>query len=217
MPVGGWDDPTKHTAPTVPPQLQPQPRPQYVYAQPATTHYLTCKVCDRGMLVPKKIFRLSTPVVAIGFILLIPSVIGMLISALMLLGSVISGAATTAAVSPRVRQEASTGMQEAGVPRRVINDVLTGRTDRVDQWINADMDTNGRVTANEVEVVRQAQQDLKGSVPRLSVYGLMSPVLGVSSILFGLASFVCGLFGWLLVMRKRVLQCQLCGAVVNAS
>jgi hypothetical protein len=28
---------------------------------------------------------------------------------------------------------------------------------------------------------------------------------------------VSGLLGWLLVMRKSVLQCDVCGAVVNAS
>lgn len=217
MPIGGWDDPAKKPAPTVQPQLQP--RPQYVYAQPATTHYLTCKVCDRGVLVPKKIFRLSTPVVVIGFILLIPSAIGMLISAFGLFGSFLAtgAAATSASPSLHSKREAIANMQEAGVPRHVISDVLAGRNDKVDEWINADVDTNGRVTANEVEVVRQAQQDLKGSIPPLSIYGLMGTTLGLSSLVFGIASFVGGLFGWLLVMRKRVLQCQLCGAVVNAS
>jgi hypothetical protein len=34
-----------------------------------------CKVCDYGDLFPKKVFRLSGPVVAIGFILLIPFVV----------------------------------------------------------------------------------------------------------------------------------------------
>jgi hypothetical protein len=34
---------------------------------------------------------------------------------------------------------------------------------------------------------------------------------------FGIAFFVSGLLGWLLVMKKRVLQCDVCGAVVNAS
>jgi len=39
--------------------------------------YIRCKVCDEGHLTPKRIFRLSGPAVAIGYILLIPSVIGM--------------------------------------------------------------------------------------------------------------------------------------------
>ena len=36
-------------------------------------------------------------------------------------------------------------------------------------------------------------------------------------IAIGIACFVGGLLGWLLVMKKRVLQCPVCGAVVNAS
>lgn len=51
--------------------------PQY---QPA------CKVCERGVLVPTKIYRMSGPVVAIGYILLIPSILGMVASALMFFG-----------------------------------------------------------------------------------------------------------------------------------
>lgn len=39
----------------------------------------------------------------------------------------------------------------------------------------------------------------------------------VSAIVVGVTSFVGGLLGWLLVMKKRVLQCDVCGAVVNAS
>lgn len=34
---------------------------------------------------------------------------------------------------------------------------------------------------------------------------------------WGTAFFVSGLLGWLLVMKKRVLQCDVCGAIVSAS
>jgi hypothetical protein len=34
---------------------------------------------------------------------------------------------------------------------------------------------------------------------------------------FGIASLVGGLLGWLLIMKKNVLQCHHCGAVVAAS
>jgi hypothetical protein len=36
-------------------------------------------------------------------------------------------------------------------------------------------------------------------------------------IAFGVASFIGGLFGWLLVMKKEVLQCDHCGATIAAS
>jgi hypothetical protein len=47
---------------------------------------ITCKVCDRGELRKKDIFRMSGPVVVIGFILLIPSILGMVVSAVTVAG-----------------------------------------------------------------------------------------------------------------------------------
>jgi hypothetical protein len=40
---------------------------------------------------------------------------------------------------------------------------------------------------------------------------------GGFALFMGILCFVCGLLGWLLVMKKRVLQCSICGAVINAS
>jgi hypothetical protein len=102
--------------------------------------YVVCKICERGELTKRRIFRMSGPVVVIGFILLIPSVLGIMFSVLMLVGSLSS---------------------EGG------NTLTTG--------------------------------------------------IGVWITLLGIASFVGGLLGWLLVMKKRVLQCSVCGAVINAS
>jgi hypothetical protein len=36
-------------------------------------------------------------------------------------------------------------------------------------------------------------------------------------IVLGLAFLVSGLLGWLLIMKKQVLQCNVCRAVVNAA
>jgi hypothetical protein len=41
-----------------------------------------CTVCDSGVLIPKELPRLSRPAVVIGYILLIPSVLGMLVCAI---------------------------------------------------------------------------------------------------------------------------------------
>jgi hypothetical protein len=226
-PKDGWDDPPPEARqPLVHSRLQPrvyqaqQSAAQYVYLaqpQPPAT-YFQCKVCDRGMLAPKKLFRMSPSVVVIGFIFLIPSVIGMLISLFGILGSVASAGASASmnASSASSKREAISRMREAGVPRHVINAVLAGRTSEVDQWLHADIETNGRVTAYQAEPVRQAQRDIEPGVASLSLDGLLPHLVGISSIVFGIISFVGGLFGWLLVMRKKVLQCAVCGAVVNA-
>ena len=113
-PPGGWD--------ALPPQRQPQAPigqnanqlPQYVYlARPqSSSAYLQCKICDRGVLTSKTIFRMSAPVVAIGFILLIPSIVGMALSALMVFGMFSMGG--NAAI--RVRNEAVAHMRDNYVP-----------------------------------------------------------------------------------------------------
>jgi hypothetical protein len=104
---------------------------------------IPCKICDKGSLQQKKKYRMSGPVVFIGYILLIPSVLGVIISAVTFLG--ISSAAS-----------------------RSGSDTAAG-------------------------------------------------LAGGFIIVIGVAFIVSGLLGWLLVMKKQVLQCNVCGAVVNAS
>jgi hypothetical protein len=67
----------------VDPRLAPSQQPTYVYDSHSSHRrdnrssgmYFACKVCDRGAMSQKKVFRMSLPVVVIGFILLIPSVL----------------------------------------------------------------------------------------------------------------------------------------------
>lgn len=98
-----------------------------------------CKVCDSGELRRKELYRMSGMAVFIGYLLLVPSVIGMLWSSVLFLISV----------------------------------------------------------GNEATDV--------------AVLG------GGLSITTAIASMVGGLVGWLLVMKKTVLQCSVCRAVINAS
>jgi len=103
------------------------------------TSYLRCKICDKGELLRTKKFRMSGAVVAIGFLLLFPSILGILFSILVFF---------------------SAGTADSGVA--------------------------GAAVAG-------------------------------TSVCFGISSFIGGLLGWLLVMRKKVLQCDSCGAVIAAS
>ncbi len=105
-----------------------------------------CKVCDSGTLIQRKKYRMSGPVVFIGYILLIPSILGILFSAFMFFT-----AATTT---------------------------------------NIDTSSGSNVAAG---------------------------ILGGFSIFMGIAALVSGLLGWLLIMKKQVLECDVCHAVVNAS
>jgi hypothetical protein len=105
-----------------------------------------CKICDAGLLVRQTKYRMSGPAVLIGYILLVPSILGILISAMSFF-----------------RLASLNHAGNAGSA-----DVATG-------------------------------------------------LVGGFVIFFGIASFVGGLIGWLLVMKKQVLECNVCQAVVNAS
>jgi hypothetical protein len=113
--------------------VEPQPAPQ-----PATTAApagpVTCQVCHRGNLCRRKVHRMSGAALMIGYVLLIPSTLGVVLSLVL----------------------------------------------------------------------------------------LAAPVLGFASAgggatLGAILCFVFALLGWLLVMKKRVLQCDACQAIVLAS
>jgi hypothetical protein len=47
--------------------------------------------------------------------------------------------------------------------------------------------------------------------------GAFTAIFGGLFVFIIIASFIGGLLDWLLIMRKRVLQCARCGAIVPAS
>jgi hypothetical protein len=103
---------------------------------------IKCKTCDTGTLVRRRTYRMSSIVVIIGYIILVPSILGIII-----------GVATCFGVASK-----STGP----------NDTATGIATGI-------------------------------------------------AFFWTIASLVGGVFGWLLVMKKSVLQCDRCGAIVAAS
>jgi zinc ribbon protein len=98
-----------------------------------------CRTCGVGTLRLEKRYRMSTPVVAIGYILLVPSVLGVIVYVL--------------------------------------------------------------------SIVRIA--GLSNSDASAMASGIL--------VFFALAAFVGGLLGWLLIMKKKVLCCTHCSAIVPAS
>jgi hypothetical protein len=145
---------------------------------------------------------MSGPVVVIGFILLIPSVLGMLFGILML----VLTAATTSQISPTIEKEVRSQLVAQRVPEPVIVKVVASKP--VD---DSELQT---LTSQQVSAVHQAEISASGG--KLGA-GAGAALVGGFSIFVIVASFVEGVFGWLLIMRKRVLQCSRCGAVVPAS
>src|SRR5437762_325492 len=82
-----------------------------------------CRTCGQGTLVKRKIFRMSGPVVVIGFILLIPSVLGMLFGILMLFATGAAGTQTSASTEREIR----TRLAAQDIPEPVIAEVAAGK------------------------------------------------------------------------------------------
>jgi hypothetical protein len=148
---------------------------------------------------------MSGPAVVIGFILLVPSILGVLFSAGMLLFVTVEGGDSAL----QTRNAAITEMRQHDVPERIIGQVVDNPEMDISQFIQDD-DMN----MASYSWLKDADLKLLSSNRALG----LGVVLGDGFLItLGIASFVGGLIGWLLVMRKRVLQCDLCGAVVNAS
>jgi len=211
-------------------------------AVPERPHYRsgipTCKICDSGTLRLKEVHRLSGPAVVIGFILLIPSVLGIFSCVVMLIAfntSVGSALGINANISGHQYQ--SDGDEKF---RKNCKDAfgqvsyeLPGTS--APQYCECMLAMYKRTDSLEVAGRTCADKGLNGTLekPSKGVAALYSgdnsstknagiisavSVLGNAFLIgLGIAFFVSGLLGWLLVMKKRVLQCDVCGAVVNAS
>ena len=259
MPAGGWGESPLQNASQK--QESSQRVPTVDAVQPTYTprrSYLTCKVCDSGQLDPRSVFRMSSPVVAIGFILLIPSVVGILYSAFLFLGintaflgvnaHLLGGSHSRSTVSSHLFQssyDANFRRSCAGAVRQKYAEAGAYVTEqRIEQYCECALSTV-KQTGSEVEAAQTCLQRAQdGTLDRLgrgvdmfyasdspietssveasptAVAGANTPVAFLRSgfaVALGIGSFVGGLLGWLLVMKKRVLQCDVCGAVVNAS
>ena len=154
------------------------------------------------MLIKRTKFRMSGPVVVIGFILLNPSALGMLFGVLML---VLTGAAS-AQTSASGEREIRAQLVAREIPDPIISEVVSSKAVSDDELV--------LLTYQQRAAVHDAQ--LSVSAQKVGG-GAATVVAGGFSIFVIVASFIGGLLGWLLIMRKRVLECTRCGAIVPAS
>ncbi len=222
----------------------------------------TCKVCERGALAPKKIYRMSGPVVAIGFILLIPSIVGMIASALMFFGVLAYKGEEPSSTAAKIEQlDAQDPQSDDGFRRACAAGVIESVKEQSSKFptlvsvvhtceCSLDASKQGNFSASTANAcaVRWLHADdqipvAEVEAPYLKVYKSYVDPLGYQdalarekeakqptaplawfhvlggtfAIALGIASFVGGLLGWLLVMKKRVLRCPVCYATISAS
>lgn len=153
----------------------------------------------------KRVFRMSGPAVVIGFILLVPSILGILFGGLTMLVTVVGSAAAPTTIDTQ-SQEVKTRLVSLRIPNDIVADVVAGK--------HLDETRLSTLTYPQRSAVRESE--LKISAAKAAP-GLAACCGGGFSVIIMIGSFVGGLLGWLLIMRKTVLQCFRCGAVVAAS
>src|SRR6266446_4201294 len=158
-----------------------------------------CRTCGQGTLIARKTFRMSGPVVVIGFILLIPSGLGMLFGVLMRFLTSMASMQTSTSSERDIRAR----LVAREIPEPIIVEVVAGNP-------VSDAETVP-LTYQQRAVVHDAQ--LSASSEKVGA-GAATVIAGGFCVFIIVASFIGGLLGWLLIMRKRVLQCARCGAVV---
>jgi hypothetical protein len=147
---------------------------------------------------------MSGPAVVIGFILLIPSILGILFGGLTFIASIVGGSQKPNLDSQKNSIRAELTSQH--VPAAIIDDVAAGK--------DIDEDRLTPLTSSQRLAVRSAELKLTSANAAPAAAACCG---GGFSVIIVIGSFVGGLLGWLLVMRKTVLQCFRCGAVVAAS
>ena len=80
-----------------------------------------CKVCGRGRLVRRKVYRMSGAVVSIGYILLIPSIMGIVLNALMFILPALG-----LAVTPEFTSADRQMLVDADIPERIVEEFADG-------------------------------------------------------------------------------------------
>lgn len=157
---------------------------------------IVCKTCDQGCLFPKKIYRLSAPLVFIGYIFLVPAFLGMGMSLN------IAVAAFFMSDDQKMNTEITSELLEAGFNNQDITSFLKNKElpDESYQKLSEEQ-------KQKLESVRQ-----KINTENIGK-GMGFFFVGLPVLLFFVSSLFSGVIGWLLTMKKEVLRCNACGAI----
>ena len=168
-----------------------------------------CYLCGNGAMVRNRVYRLSGPAVFIGWLFLIPSLIGITLGVYVLSrGSAESVARASTDVT--LDQVTIDSLRGLGVPERMVTTLKAGEP--IDRAEIAALPKEQRDFVSEVsrEIMKHRIDSKASGFAILAISWL-----GGLFVLIG--SIVGGLFGWLLTMKKNVLQCRSCSASVDAA
>lgn len=167
---------------------------------------ISCKTCDDGTMTTKKKYRMSGVVVVIGYLFLIPSLIGIVIGAVTIGASAVVVSEADEPGSFRLSETAKYDLKAA-----LIADETIAGLEALERFDEAQIST---LTPEQQSAFAMAQLEV-GAHRAGTAVG--AGFIGASGIFIIVSSLMSGLIGWLLVMKKKVLQCGSCGSVLAAS
>lgn len=181
---------------------------------------IQCKTCDQGVLTKQRVYRMSGPVVTIGYILLVPSVVGIIgCAAAWVLMMVGTGASMTSENRPSsysqyyMTPELERALNQEMVPTPIIQQLKEGK--------EVSEESKMKLTPNQQMVVSRVEFEIRNRIQTAEAVETTGGIMAAGCttfflVIIAIISFVSGLLGWLLIMKKNILVCSHCGATVSS-
>lgn len=146
---------------------------------------------------------MSGPSVVIGYVLLIPSLLGIAFSIVFFIMSMASAASVA---QEKLSAATLQRLHDANVPAEIVAELEAGKT--------PSEAAKAQLTSDQAAAVSAAERELGARAGAVGCLGACGTGMAAT---IAILSFIGGLLGWLLVMKKRVLVCSACSAVTSAS
>lgn len=161
-----------------------------------------CNVCRQaGGLTRKKVYRFSTPIVVIGWLFLIPSLLGVSCGAC---GLISTGSVTT-------EQVAQSADRYKGALRQ-IDGLSKNQVERIYEMESPSEESLKAMGLNPAQA-REASVAHTSLVAGGAGTALGAGMMGGASVFVIVASFISGLLGYILILRKKVIACNRCNGI----
>lgn len=163
---------------------------------------ISCNVCRQsGGLAFKKVRRFSRPLVVIGWLFLIPSFLGM--------GCGACGLVATKEVSMKAHREMNAAYERRlahidGLDAMQVREIVS-----MSSFDAAELKRRGLST----QQISQVKRAYDSHIARKAGAVLGGGLYGGAAMIFMVAGAAGSVFGWILVLRKKVIACAMCQGI----
>ncbi len=168
---------------------------------------MDCEKCSTAKMFATKIYRLSGCLVAIGYTVLIPAILGLIGLTIVAILGVVGGGASAVAVQQVAQQTYIERLNE-------IEGITTEATQEFETSGTVSDESMSGMLPSRMEMVSQIVTEYEIELAGAAVGGAMVAGMGITMVIvgyiIGIPTFIVGL---VLILRKKVWQCRQCGFV----